>query len=147
MGSDLRRALSACCVWIWINNIRAEEKVTATKTCVDALLRKRFDFPFLVSELCCRGVDLSRIERWLYVDSIDAVKACNVECAKLQCMFSRVSDQSLQAHRALADCFALRRVVHVLSERLGVSLLAFLKPFVVELDSSAAVRLASALCS
>ena len=53
---------------------------------------------------------------------------------KLQCILRYVGGVELRAHRALDDCFALRRVVNYAAGRLGVTSFALLQPFVVEMD-------------
>ena len=106
---------------------------------------KSFDFPFLVSELYARGIDPSSLSRWRFADSIDLVRACRVECAKLQCLCKTINDEALQAHRALSDCLSLRKVVQAMSERYDSSPLELLKLFALELDCSAAVLLGSIL--
>ena len=67
----------------------------------------RFDYPFLLAECLRAGLGSSTMSRWVFVDTMDLLRAtdCAGECKKLQCSFARVCSgpSMLQAHRALDD--------------------------------------------
>ena len=82
--------------------------------------------------------------QWKFVDTLQVVRALDADthggCVKLQCLLRHLAHgEELRAHRALDDCFALRAVLGSLAGLLGVSPWALLRPFVVELDSSASL--------
>ena len=108
---------------------------------------KKFDYPFLLSEVYKRNIDISILTTWLYCDTLDIARHCSVECCKLQCLFaSCASSAGLHAHRALEDCVALQAVVTTLAERHGVTPLALLRRFAMELDPEAVILHIAALC-
>ena len=82
----------------------------------------RFDFGMLVSQCLRCNISVDKLEKWIYVDTVDVLKALDAPgaCLKLQCQ--RVSTGvclEARAHRALDDCVALGAVVQCLSERFG----------------------------
>ena len=94
----------------------------------------------LVSQCIRDNVSWSALSRWHFVDTLAVFRAVdNIYggCVKLQCLLRFVGDDGLRAHRALDDTFALRSVVNFAAARLGVSSLALLRPFVVEMDEGA----------
>ena len=102
----------------------------------------KFDFPFLCSECFRNQIHLDYFANWMYVDSLDVVKALDSQahggCVKLQCLLRRLVHEAedLRAHRALDDCYALRSVVDTLAASLVVSSSLLLKPFVFEFDNN-----------
>ena len=64
-----------------------------------------FDFPFLLSECQRNNLDWNLMASWMYVDTLDVVKAIDDgalgSCQKLQCLLHQASVRDLQAHRAL----------------------------------------------
>ena len=70
---------------------------------------RKFDFPLLLSECYRNGLAWDDIVTWVFVDSLEIVKAAEADlyggCPKLQCVLSALAcgEGSLQAHRAL-DC-------------------------------------------
>ena len=109
---------------------------------------KHFDYPFLLSEVFKLNIDISILTTWLYCDTLDIARHCSVECCKLQCLFSSCASStgSLHAHRALDDCVALQAVVTTLAERHGVTPLALLRHFALELDHKVMILHLSARC-
>ena len=108
----------------------------------------RFDYQFLLAECLRCGLGASAMARWLYVDTMDLLRAtdCAGECKKLQCAFRACSGPScLRAHRALDDCVALEAVVEHVSARLGVSSLKLLRIFARRMDDAATVAQLGAL--
>ena len=111
----------------------------------------RFDFALLLFECQRHSLSWSPLERWLFVDTLDVLRAFGAEglggCLKLQCL-ARVAGgaEGLRAHRALDDCVALRGVMECLAARSGVGLLELLRPFAVQLDAVASMAHVSVLC-
>ena len=64
-----------------------------------------FDFPFLLSECQRNNLDWSLMASWMYVDTLDLVRAIDEgalgSCKKLQCLLHQTAVGDLQAHRAL----------------------------------------------
>ena len=103
---------------------------------------RKFDFPFLASELYKKNMDLFVLGTWLYVDTIEIARRCHC-----QCLFSKCSPASdLHAHRALDDCVCLQAVIMNLSQRLGVTPCALLTAFAIEMDFEAMLSYLSATC-
>ena len=96
----------------------------------------KFDFPYLLSEAMRAGVGSGVMAAWVYVDTLDVLRATNcTECQKLQCAFRAFNERScLRAHRALDDCIALGSVVRHISASFGVTPWALLRHFAVRLD-------------
>ena len=99
----------------------------------------RFDFPFLCSMCLRNGLDIGRLARWLYLDSLEVFRAIDAGihggCVKLQCLLRSLAPAAeLHAHRALEDCRALKAVIDTACAALGVSQKALLQPFVLGLD-------------
>jgi len=112
----------------------------------------RFDFAMLLFECQRHSVSWAPLERWLFVDTLDVLRAFGAEglggCQKLQCL-ARIAGgaDGLRAHRALDDCVALRGVMECVAARLGSScLLQLLRPFAVRLDAAASMASVSVLC-
>ena len=111
----------------------------------------RFDFALLLFECQRHSLSWLPLERWLYVDTLDVLRAFGAEalggCLKLQCL-ARVAGgaEGLRAHRALDDCVALRGVMECLAARSGMRLLELLRPFAVQLDAVASMAHVSVLC-
>ena len=110
-----------------------------------------FDFAMLLFECQRHSVPWSPMERWLFVDTLDVLRALGAEgfggCYKLQCMSrTACSANGLRAHRALDDCVALRGVMECLAARLGIGLLEMLRPFAVRLDAVGSLAQVSVLC-
>ena len=96
-------------------------------------------------------VPWSPLERWLFVDTLEVLRAVGVEdlggCQKLQCLARLACGASgLRVHCALDDCIALRGVMECLAARLGMGLLEMLRPFAVRLDAVASMAQVSVLC-
>ena len=103
----------------------------------------RFDFAMLLFECQRHSVSWAPLERWLFVDTLDVLRAFGAvgECLKLQCLAKIAGGaDGLRAHRALDDCVALRGVMECVAARLGSScLLQLLRPFAVRLDAAASM--------
>ena len=90
--------------------------------------------------MCLRnGLDIGRLARWLYLDSLEVFRAIDAETygggVKLQCLLRTLAPAAeLHAHRALDDCRALMAVIGTVCAALGVSQKALLQPFVHGLD-------------
>ena len=113
------------------------------------IARAGFDFAMLLFECQRHSVPWSPLERWLFVDTLEVLRAVGVEggCQKLQCLARLAcSANGLRAHRALDDCIALRGVMECLAARLGIGLLDMLRPFAVRLDAVASMAQVSVLC-
>ena len=111
----------------------------------------RFDFPFLLSEGARAGLGPAVISSWIYVDTLDVLRATDRagECKKLQCAL-RVCcgpPNTLRAHRALDDCFALEGVIRHVSASFGIKPWALLSPFAFRLDEASAFAQMNALIS
>ena len=110
----------------------------------------RFDFALLLFECQRHSLSWSPLERWLFVDTLDVLRAFGAvgECLKLQCLAKiACGADGFRAHRALDDCVALRGVMECVAARLGSSCLSqLLRPFAVRLDSVASMAQVSVLC-
>ena len=110
----------------------------------------RFDFAMLLFECQRHSVSWAPLERWLFVDTLDVLRAFGAvgECLKLQCLAKIAGGaDGLRAHRALDDCVALRGVMECVAARLGSScLLQVLRPFAARLDAVASIAQVSVLC-
>ena len=110
----------------------------------------RFDFAMLLFECQRHSVSWAPLERWLFVDTLDVLRAFGAvgECLKLQCLAKIAGGaDGLRAHRALDDCVALRGVMECVAARLGSScLLQVLRPFAARLDAVASMAQVSVLC-
>ena len=107
-----------------------------------------FDFPFLLSECLRSRIGPAVVSSWIYVDTLDVLRATDGsgECKKLQCSLRACGGpRTLQAHRALDDCFALEAVVRHVSETLGIKPWALLRPFAFRLDEAPSTAQMSAL--
>ena len=104
----------------------------------------KFDFPFLLRECVRHGVSWDAMQKWIFVDTLQPLKAV-AECVKLQCLAHRCGVEGLSAHRALDDCVCLQAVVTTLAERYGVTALALLKRFALEVDLEAMILHLAAL--
>ena len=119
--------------------------------CVHALLgsacsKVRFDFPLLLCELLRHGLSCAPFERWLFVDTLVALRAASRHaCLKLQCLSLRVMADTGRAHRALDDCVSLRQVVVAAALALGVPPSTWLRDFAQELDLPSSVAQLSVL--
>ena len=64
-----------------------------------------FDFSFLLSECQRNNLDWSLMASWMYVDTLDLVRAIDEGalglCKKLQCLLHQTAVGYLQAHRTL----------------------------------------------
>ena len=112
------------------------------------MLRIRFDFAMLLFETLRHGMSWMPLQNWLFVDTVSLVQAVGLSnlggCAKLQCLV-RGYCVSLQAHRALDDCDALRAVVQHVAESYGVRVPDLLRDLVVSLDAPARAAQVSTL--
>ena len=111
----------------------------------------RFDFALLLFESRRHSLDWSPLARWVFVDTLDVMRALGVEwlggCLKLQCLARAAGGaEGLRAHRALDDCLALRGVLECVAARFGVGLVELLRPFAVRLDVAASLAQVSVLC-
>ena len=87
---------------------------------------RAFDFAFLCSMCLRSGLDIGRLARWLYLDSLEVFRAIDAGvhggCVKLQCLLRPLAPAAeLHAHRALDDCRALKAVIDTACAALGVS--------------------------
>ena len=99
----------------------------------------KFDFPMLCSECIRNDLCLSSLGKWRFVDTLHVFRSIDPDvyggCAKLQCLrHTLASKDTLQAHRALDDCIALKSVLSTAAELLGLSVFDLLRPFISELD-------------
>lgn len=96
----------------------------------------RFDFGFIASMCWRSNMPWPVLGDWLYVDTLDVLRAADTSgaCAKLQCQ--RISRGVLEAaaHRALDDCVVLASVMRGLAESLGQRPSDLLARFAVKLD-------------
>jgi len=98
----------------------------------------RFDFGMLVSQCLRCNISAGSLEKWIYVDTADVLKALDFNtgaCLKLQCQ--RVSSGvcvEARAHRALDDCIALSAVMQRSAERLGQRTCDLLVRFALRFD-------------
>jgi len=111
-----------------------------------------FDFPFLLSECLRHSCDIGVMERWVYVDTLEMVRAIGpmigLSCNKLQCLVAETSTRGqFPAHRAMADCQALRAVVFHMSDSLGIPAIRLLRMFSYYADIHASVINISSLPS
>lgn len=100
----------------------------------------RFDFPMILSQCWRCNVVPPELETWLYVDTIDVLRAVGGDpsCQKLQCQRSgRGLLVEACAHRALDDCVALSAVMSAAAESLGLEPCDLLARFAVKLDLAA----------
>ena len=109
----------------------------------------KFDFAMIASS-CWRSDNslLHFLENWLFVDTLDLLKAAELPgvCLKLQCQrVARGVRVDACAHRALDDCVALAAVVAGLAESLGQTPRDLLMNFAVKFDLSATAAELSAL--
>ena len=109
----------------------------------------RFDFPMLLSQCRRSNVPTAELETWLYVDTIEVLKAAGeagAGCLKLQCQRSaRGLRVDARAHRALDDCIALAAVTRAVAEGLGQQPQELLARFAVKLDGPASAAELSCL--
>ncbi len=87
---------------------------------------RAFDFPFLCSMCLRSGLDIGRLARWLYLDSLEVFRAIDAGvhggCVKLGGLLRSLAPAAeLQPHRALEDCRALKAVVDTVCAALCVS--------------------------
>ena len=103
----------------------------------------RFDIPILISECWRNGIPLGFAADWLFVDTLDIVKAVGLGtlggCGKLQCLMRhlRIEHTMLAAHSALDDCYALRSAVECAAELHGLTLWNLVRKFTVSIDVAA----------
>lgn len=98
----------------------------------------RFDFPFLLMECRRHGISWAPFETFLFVDTYVCLQQVAQGCLKLQCLVhSSNMAHTLQAHRALDDCMALRHVMNLTAARLGLSSMKLLLLLTVECDTEA----------
>ena len=110
----------------------------------------KFDFPFLLCECLRAGLGSSAMSGWMYADTLHLLQATDSagECNKLQCAFRACSGpHGLRAHRALDDCIALEQVVRHVSESVGVTPWALLRPFALRMSQAPTVAQMTALMS
>ena len=110
----------------------------------------KFDFPFLLCECLRAGLGSSAMSGWMYADTLHLLQATDSagECNKLQCAFRACSGpHGLRAHRALDDCIALEQVVRHVSESVGVTPWALLRPFAFRMSQAQTVAQMTALMS
>ena len=83
-----------------------------------------FDFPFLLGECLRAGIGPAAMSSYIYVDTLDVLRATDLECKKLQCALRACCGPptALRAHRALDDCFALEAAVRSVSASFGINL-------------------------
>ena len=106
----------------------------------------RFDFPMLLAECLRHCVPCDCFQKWLYVDKLHIVGACNYSCKKLQCLVKLLGETpDLRAHRGLDDTLALRHVSNALAERVVCTLPELLRLFAVELDFDKSLAVLSIL--
>ena len=108
----------------------------------------KFDLPFLLCECLRSGLGSAAMAGWMYADTLHLLQATDNagECNKLQCALRACrGSRSLRAHRALDDCIALESVVRHVSESLGVSPWALLRPFAFRLSEASTVAQMKAL--
>ena len=116
------------------------------QVCLVAHNGAKFDFPLLLSECMRASVGPSVMSSWIYVDTLDVLRATDLECKKLQCALRTCcGPPTLRAHRALDDCFALEAVVRHLSASFGIKPWVLLRPFAFRLDEASALAQMSAL--
>ena len=106
-----------------------------------------FDFPFLLGECLRAGVGPAAMSSYIYVDTLDVLRATDLECKKLQCALRACCGPptALRAHRALDDCFALEAVVRNVSASFGIKPWALLSRFAFRLDEASAIAQMNAL--
>ena len=96
-----------------------------------------FDFGMLFSQCWRCGVPATLFETWLYVDTLDVLKAVGESgaCLKLQCLRTKCDiSVGARAHRALDDCVVLAAVVQGLAASLGLQPWELLARFALKLD-------------
>lgn len=97
----------------------------------------RFDFGMILSQCWRCNVPVAVLDTWLYVDTLDVLRAADESgtCLKLQCQrISRGLRAQAHAHRALDDCKTLASVMQGLAESLGQQPSELLLRFAVKLD-------------
>ena len=100
----------------------------------------------LLAECLRHCVPCDCFRKWLYVDTLHVVSACEHSCKKLQCLVKLLGETAdLRAHRALDDTVALRHVFNVLAERVGCTLPDLLRQFALELDFDRSLAVLSIL--
>ena len=100
----------------------------------------RFDFPLLMCELLRHNLSASVFERWYFVDTLHVFKDLNhYSCIKLQCLARDTTTDPGDAHRAIDDCIALRKITHIFGQRLGTSMKYLLSFYLVELDLASSI--------
>jgi len=100
----------------------------------------RFDYPMIVSQLWRSNLWPGTVlGGWLYVDTLDVLKAADASgaCLKLQCQRISRGVRVEAAHRALDDCRALASVMQDLAESLGLQPRELLARFAWKLDMAA----------
>ena len=112
------------------------------------MLGTGFDFPLLLFECRRHGISWAPFARWLFVDTIAALRSVGVDggCFKLQCLARASEVSEARAHRALEDVRALHGVLEVAAARMGLPLLSLLRPFAVGCDVVASLAHVSLLC-
>ncbi len=99
---------------------------------------EKFDFPVLFSECRRHDCNIYLLQSFLYVDTLDVVRACGRStadgCARLQCLVRCCGGSATRAHRALEDMVALRDVVGHCAQSFGVTARELVAPFVRRLD-------------
>ena len=107
---------------------------------------KYVDFPMLLPQCLRHCVPCECFKKWLYVDTLHVVGACEYSCKKLQCLVKLLGETAdLRAHSALDDTVALRHESNVLAERFGCTLPDLLRQFALELDFDRSLAVLSIL--
>ena len=111
------------------------------------MLGTGFDFPLLLFECRRHGISWAPFARWLFVDTIAALRSVGVDggCFKLQCLARASEVSEARAHRALEDVRALHGVMEVVTARMGLRLVDLLRRFAVRLDAAASMAQVSVL--
>ena len=105
--------------------------------------RSGFDFPMLVSEVLRHDCNLFALADFLFVDTLDVLRAyggalaVSDGCFKLQCLSRCCNCTEGRAHRALEDTMALRAVMEQICVRTDRLLSDILLPFSRGIDIEA----------
>ena len=74
------------------------------------------------------------------MDTLHLFKELNQHgCIKFQCLARDTNTDPGDAHRALDDCIALRRIANIFAQRHGISMKRLLSFFLMELDLNSSV--------
>ena len=111
----------------------------------------RFDLPILLSECHRNAIQCDALEQWCFMDTLEICRLLDSGlsggCVKLQCLLRTFlgPQDSLCAHRALDDCYALRGVIGAIAFRLGLTLRGLVRQFSVAMCSAACLEQLSSL--